>query len=140
MSCRPHDGDEVFSFLITQEQLIDMYRNLVGALPEGAEEQVSARLAPILALPDATRSGLPRYPTFFAKVAALLRAIVYERPFPEGNRRVAWECARHLLHSRGYRLAASGQEIDQLMAGAEVGFISVHRIALWLKGHATREG
>lgn len=130
----------MFSLLITPQQIISLYETAVDTLPEGAKVQIEEGLAPIVAYPEATESGLPLYPTFFAKVAALLRSIAYERPFPDGNRKVAWECAKYLLQTRGYTLSASDPEIAQLMAAAETGFISVHRIALWLKGHVERNG
>lgn len=133
-------GGEVFSFLITEQQLIEIYHQAVGALLEEAKPPLAEVLAQIVARPDATSSGLPLYPTFFAKVAALFQAIAHEKPFPEGNRKVAWECARYLLETRGYRLSATDQEMEQVMAGAELGFTSVNRIALWFKGHARREG
>lgn len=97
-------------------------------------------LAWALARPFATNGGIPSYPTFFNKVSALFQGLLLRRPFAGANRRTAFCIAALLLKERGYRLVCEPKEVQTLVTGVEMGFTTYHRITVWIKKHAVREG
>lgn len=124
--------------MLAPHELVALFRECGGCPDEAGEAVDPGRLHAVLARPHATRAGLPVYPTLFAKVAALLHAIVHEKPFATHNREVALACARRILAEHGYRLDPPAGETERFLTGVELGLTTPQRAALWLKRHTRR--
>lgn len=72
------------------------------------------------------------YPSIFEKAAVLLRSIVQNHPFVDGNKRSGISAAAMLLALNGYVLTASQQEFEDFAVFVATDHPSVEAIAGWL--------
>ena len=93
-----------------------------------------------LAVPRATFDGVALHPDLWRKAAALMRSLIGNHPFVDGNKRVALAATGLFLELNGYRLSA-GYE-DELAFTREVvgGELSLDGIAAWLVSHCRPVG
>lgn len=104
--------------------------------PAGVRDPEALRQA--LARPLAHQNGIPVYPTYFNKVAALFQSLVERRPFAGANRRTALVIVALLLEEKGYRLQIDVDRLKPMLVGMELGFTSWHRVSAWIKQSTVR--
>ena len=71
----------------------------------------------ILALPKQSAGRKPAYPTIFDKAAVLLRSLVQDHPFVDGNKRMAVASTLLFLLTNGEVVGATDQELVDLALG-----------------------
>src|SRR5690242_1545365 len=84
--------------------------------------------------------GEDLYPTIFEKAAVLLRGIIADHPFIDGNKRTAMIAALVFLNLNGYdtsRLA--DKELEDFAVQVAVEHLDVPMIAAWLRAHARKQ-
>lgn len=74
-------------------------------------EEGRQRLEGILALPAQSAFGQPAYPDLFTKAAVLLRSVVLDHPFMDGNKRMGMAAAMFFLSMNGLAVCASDDEV-----------------------------
>lgn len=89
--------------------------------------------------PFATWEGADLHPTLAEKAAVLLRGIVHNHPFQDGNKRTGWLACVELLSLNGAPL--DHERIDRIQAAELVlslvkHEVDVRHVALWLAEHA----
>lgn len=104
--------------------------------PVGVRDPEALRQA--LARPFAHQNGIPVYPTYFNKVAALFQSMVERRPFAGANRRTALVIVALLLEEKGYRLQVDVDRLKPMLLGMELGFTTWHRVSAWIKQSTVR--
>lgn len=77
------------------------------------------------------------YPTIFEKAAALMRAIVQNHPFVDGNKRTGISAAAMTLGINGYALTASQQAFEDFAVFVATDHPDVSEIAAWLQAKST---
>jgi len=103
-------------------------------------EAGAGRLSGILELPRQTAGGRPAYPTLFDKGAVLLRSLILNHPFIDGNKRMGVACAAVFLDINGQILAATQSELVDLALEVAMGRKKdVDSIAEWLRDRSVRE-
>jgi death-on-curing protein len=76
------------------------------------------------------------YPSLHEKAAALMRSIIQNHPFVDGNKRTGISAAALLLELNGYRLDASQQEFEDFAVYVATDHPSIEEIAGWLQIHS----
>lgn len=79
--------------------------------------------------------GQELYPTLHEKAAALLRGIIADHPFVDGNKRTAMLTAMVFLELNSQRLTAHKGEIEDFAVIVAKDCPSVGEIAQWLREH-----
>lgn len=85
--------------------------------------------------PYASFGGKDLYPTIFFKAAALLRSIIKDHPFVDGNKRTSITAAQIMLELNGYRFTGKRQETYDLLVSIANQNSPIKDIAAWLKQH-----
>jgi death on curing protein len=83
--------------------------------------------------------GEALYPTIFEKAAVLLRGIIADHPFVDGNKRTGMMAALVFLNLNNYNTSAlTDQELEDFAVQVAVDHLDIPIIAAWLKAHAKR--
>ena len=80
--------------------------------------------------------GAPAYPTIFDKSAVLIRSIIGDHPFVDGNKRTALLSALTQLRINGVNFEAQAGEIEDFAVDVAVKKLDVAAISAWLEAHA----
>lgn len=86
--------------------------------------------------PESTYDGEYLYETIFDKAAALLKSLLKNHPFVDGNKRTALTCAGIFLKINGYKLINSHKEEEDFALNVDNQKLSVEEIGEWLKNHS----
>lgn len=73
------------------------------------------------------------YPSLFEKAAVLMRSIVQNHPFVDGNKRTGISAAAMTLQINGFSLNATQQEFEDFAVMVATDHPSVEEIAIWLR-------
>lgn len=99
----------------------------------GGDEGRSA-LEGILALPKQSAGGRAAYPTVFDKAAVLLRSMILNHPFVDGNKRMGIAATLDFLYLNDEIVAATDGELVQLALRVATGRTRrLDKIARWLE-------
>ncbi len=104
-----------------------------GIRDEGALEAAVAR-------PLAGFGGEERFPTPFAKAAALMESIIQRHPFVDGNKRTGLKSGVFSLFLEGYELTPSPQELTDITLEVAEHRLDVDGLATWLEEHVRPKG
>lgn len=121
---------------INLEEVIYIYTEMIqrsGGDPGIADE---ALLESVLAKPLVTFDGDELYPDIFTKVAVLMYALIQNKPFVDGNKRVALLCGMFILRVNGYHVAAPQEAVVELIMEIERGRNKVDHLVIWLRKNA----
>lgn len=80
--------------------------------------------------------GEELYATVFAKAAALMRGIIGDHPFTDGNKRTAMLTGLTLLEMNGYSFVARCGELEDFAVRVATDHLDIDAIADWLKCHS----
>ncbi|HWC07714.1 MAG TPA: Fic family protein [Solirubrobacterales bacterium] len=89
-----------------------------------------------LAAPFATFDGVDFYPDPAERAAICCSRIIRNHPFPDGNKRVAYECMREMLERDGLpwpRPSEDAQEIGDMVEGLAAREVSEAEFVAWVK-------
>jgi death-on-curing protein len=112
------------------ERLIDRFGGPAGLRDEGALDSALGR-------PQATFDGEDLYPTLAEKAAALFHSLVSNHPFLDGNKRLAAISSELFLLVNGLELAASDEDLEELVMSTARGELAVEQIAIWVDQRLT---
>ena len=79
--------------------------------------------------------GAELYPTLHEKAAALLRGIIADYAFADGNKRTGMLAALTLLEYNGLTFSARKGELEDFAVSVAVNHLSIEQIAEWLRTH-----
>lgn len=83
--------------------------------------------------------GEALYPTIYEKAAVLMRAIIAEHPFVDGNKRTGMMCALIFLNLNGYQTEIlQDQELEDFAVQVAVEHLDIPMIAAWFKAHSAK--
>lgn len=122
--------DEVLFF---HYDVITLDGGAPGIRDEGALDAALAR-------PQAGFGGEERFPTPFAKAAALMESIIQRHPFVDGNKRTGLKSGVFLLFLAGYRLTPSPEELTGITLEVAEHRLDVDGLARWFEEHTQRRG
>ena len=76
--------------------------------------------------------------TIFEKAAALIRNLIGDHPFTDGNKRTAMLSGMTLLEINGYELIAKKGEVEDFAVKVAVDHFEVVEIAKWLESNSKK--
>jgi death on curing protein len=81
--------------------------------------------------------GQELYPTIFEKAAVLMRGIISDHPFVDGNKRTGMMAALIFLDLNSYDTSGlKDKELEDFAVQVAVEHLEVPMIAAWLKSHS----
>lgn len=118
---------------LTLEQLLEMHALLVNETGGSFGLRDLGRLESAIATQTQNIFGEELYPTTINKAAALIRAIIADHPFVDGNKRTAMLSGLTLLEVNGLRFYANKGEIEDFAVKIAVEHFDVPQISQWLE-------
>lgn len=76
------------------------------------------------------------YVGVFAKAAAMIRGIIGDHPFQDGNKRTAMLTGITFMELNGYSFIAQKGELEDFAVSIAVDHLDVPAIARWLESHS----
>ena len=116
---------------LTLEHILQMHALVL--LHDGGSDGVRdvGRLEAAVATQHQEVFGEELYVTVFHKAAAIIRSIVGDHPFSDGNKRTAMLSGLTFLELNGYAFVAGKGELENFAVDVAVRHLSVDDIAEW---------
>lgn len=119
--------------LLTLEQLLQIHALVVEGTGGSGGLRDLGRLESAIAVQTQNVFGQELYPTVIEKAAAILRAIIADHPFVDGNKRTAMLVGLTLLEINGLPFSAQVGEIENFAVKVAIEKLDVSVIASWLQ-------
>lgn len=104
---------------------------------EGVRDR--GRLQSALAAMKQVVFGEELYPSIFEKAAVLMRGIIADHPFTDGNKRTGTVAALVFLNLNSYDTSSlKDKELEDFAVQVAVGHLDIPIIAAWLKAHSKK--
>ncbi len=123
---------------LSVEQIVSLHQGLVGVMSGDPGIRDLRALDAAVLRPTTTFAGEDLYPTVAAKAACLLHAIVVSTPFVSASKATAVVTAECFLMANGETLAASDQDLLQVVLATERGEMGVEALAVWFSQRMQR--
>lgn len=117
--------------LLIHDELIEIYGGSHGVRDENLLESAIYQ-------PYASYGGVDLYPTVFDKAAALLRSLIKNHPFVDGNKRTSIAAAQIMLEENGYLFTVSVKSTFEFLLKIANKKPTVEQISAWLKGNCDK--
>ncbi|HEU5188017.1 MAG TPA: type II toxin-antitoxin system death-on-curing family toxin [Candidatus Saccharimonadales bacterium] len=122
--------------LLTLEQLLQIHVLVVDATGGSMGVRDIGRLESAIASQTQNVFGEELYPSVIHKAAAVMRGIIADHPFVDGNKRTALLAGLTLLEINGVVIAFRIGEIEDFAVRIATDKLDVPAIVLWLQGHS----
>jgi death on curing protein len=121
--------------LLTLEQLLQIHTLAVDATGGSVGLRDIGRLESAIATQTQHVFGDELYSSTIEKSAALIRAIIADHPFVDGNKRTALLAGLALLDMNGVAFAAQLGEIEDFAVKVATDKLDIPAVARWLRKH-----
>jgi len=122
---------------LTLEQLLEIYTLVVEMTGGSTGLRDLGRLEAAIATQTQNVFGEELYPSIIDKTAAIIRGIIADHPFVDGNKRTAMLSGLTLLDLNKVNFIAQPGEIEDFAVDIATKHIDVPQISKWLRSHAT---
>ena len=121
---------------LTLEQILQLHALVL--VKDGGADGVRdvGRLEAAVSTQHQVVFGEELYATVFAKAAVLIRGIIGDHPFVDGNKRTAMLAGLTLLEVNGYSFVARRGELEDFAVRVATNHLDIDAIADWLKRHS----
>ena len=123
--------------LISLEQLLQIHTRVIHHSGGSVGVRDIGRLEAAIATQSQEVFGQELYSTVFEKAAALIRGIVQDHPFVDGNKRTATLAGLALLELNDLEFVAKAGEVEDFAVQIATDQLDVAAIATWLEMHST---
>ena len=120
---------------LTLEQLLELHALVVDSTGGSEGLRDLGRLEAAIATQSQNVFGEELYPSILDKAAAIIRAIIADHPFVDGNKRTALLSGLTMLDINGVNFFAKEGEIEDFAVKIAVDHIDIPKIAHWLELH-----
>ena len=121
---------------INLEQLLALHVLVIQRFGGATGVRDIGRLEAVLATQTQAVFGIELYVTVYDKAAAILRGVIADHPFSDGNKRTGTLTALTFLEINGYTITAKKGEIEDFAVSVATDHLTVETIAQWLKDHS----
>lgn len=118
---------------LTVEDIYELHRELEDAFVLSSGVRDKNLLASAVNTPFQTFMGSDLYPFLYDKAAQLCYGIANNHPFTDGNKRTALHSMYVYLIINGFDIAASQQEVENLIINVAAGNMTNVELAYWLE-------
>ena len=122
---------------LSPQEILYLHHRLVASTGGTHSVRNVGLLESALAAAQQTFGGQPLHATKWDQAAALMRNLIQNHPFIDGNKRTAVSAAGIFLKMNGPALMAEQQELVAFTLRAAQKEISLEDIAAWFQAHAT---
>jgi death-on-curing protein len=122
---------------LTLEQLLEIHAIVIQETGGSQGLRDLGRLESAIASQTQSVFGEELYPSIHEKAAALIRAIVADHPFVDGNKRTAMLSGLTFLHVNGITFTAKPGELEDFAVRVATEHLSVADIATWLESRSS---
>ena len=119
------------------EQLLDLHAIAIARYGGSEGVKDAGRLEAVIATQSQQVFGIELYPGVHEKAAAMMRGIVADHPFYDGNKRTGLLVALTFMEINGIQTNAIKGELEDFAVTVAVDHLSVEDIASWLKAHTS---
>ena len=126
-------------YFLTLEQILQLHALVLSH--DGGSNGVRdvGRLDAAICVQTQVVFGEELYATVFAKAAALMRGIIGDHPFADGNKRTAILAGLTLLELNNYHFDAISGELEDFAVRIATDRLSIAEIADWLCAHVNEK-
>ena len=117
------------------EQLLEIHALVVEATGGSTGLRDLGRLEAAIATQTQNVFGEELYPSAIDKAAAMIRAIIADHPFVDGNKRTAMLTGLTFLELNGHSFIAKNGEIEDFGVRIATDHIDIPNISTWLREH-----
>jgi death-on-curing protein len=125
---------------LTLEQLLEIHVLAINATGGSAGIRDLGRLESAIATQTQNIFGEELYQSINNKATALIRAIIADHPFIDGNKRTAMLTGITFLEINGLNFVAKTGEIEDMAVSIATEHIDIPIISDWLMGHIKYRG
>ena len=120
---------------ITLGQLLQVHVLVASATGGSMGLRDLGRLEAAIATQTQTVFGEELYPSIFDKAAAMIRTIIADHPFIDGNKRTGMLTGLVLLEINRQQFIAKPSEIEDFAVSIAIDKLDIPAIASWLREH-----
>jgi death on curing protein len=121
---------------LTIEQLLELHILVIAQTGGSDGLRDLGRLESVLAAQTQHVFGEELYPTEPEKAAALIRGIIGDHPFVDGNKRTAMLAGLTFLRINGHSFTAKKGELEDFAVRVATDHPDIPSIAAWLEAHS----
>ncbi|HET9098699.1 MAG TPA: type II toxin-antitoxin system death-on-curing family toxin [Candidatus Saccharimonadales bacterium] len=121
--------------LFTLEQLLEIHALVVEITDGSAGLRDLGRLESVIATQTQNVFGEELYLSIVDKSAAIIRGIIADHPFVDGNKRTAMLSGLTLLEVNGVSFIAKTRELEDFAVEVATQHLDVPQISSWLQHH-----
>lgn len=125
--------------VLTLEQLLELHALVIGETGGSDGLRDLGRLESVIATQTQNVFGEELYTTLFEKGAAIIRGIIADHPFIDGNKRTAMLTGLTFLELNELSFVAEIGELEDFAVSVTTDRLEVAEIAAWLKSHSQKE-
>lgn len=119
--------------LITLEQLIEIHALVIHETGGSAGLRDLGRLESVIASQSQAVFGEEVYPGPYKKAAAIIRGVIADHPFVDGNKRTAMLSGLTFLSANSIKFSGKKGSIEDFAVRVAVDHLSIDDIAAWLE-------
>ncbi len=123
---------------LTLEQLLEIHAVVIDSTGGSNGLRDLGRLESVIAVQTQSVFGEYLYPSLHEKAAAIIRGIIADHPFVDGNKRTGMLAGLTFLSINGYEFKSNKGELEDFAVKVAVKKLDVAEIALWLKSHSAK--
>lgn len=120
---------------LTLEQLLELHVLVISETGGSQGLRDLGRLESAIAAQTQSVFGEELYSTLYEKAAAIIRGIIADHPFVDGNKRTAMLSGLTFLDMNGLKFAAIRGELEDFAVKIATDHLDVSAIAAWLQDH-----
>jgi death on curing protein len=120
---------------LTLEDLLELHGVVIAQTGGSDGLRDLGRLESAIAVQTQSVFGEETYGTLFEKAAAIIRGIIGDHPFVDGNKRSAMLAGLTFLDVNGLKFKAKTGELEDFAVKVATDHLDVPAIASWLKQH-----
>ena len=123
--------------VLSLEQLLEIHALVVEATGGSIGLRDLGRLEAAIATQTQNVFGEELYPKLIDKAAAIMRGIIADHPFVDGNKRTAMLAGLTLVEINGIRFAAKPGELEDFAVKIATDKLDIPSIVAWLREHTS---
>ncbi len=126
-------------YFLTLEQILQLHALVLshGGGSNGVRDV--GRLDAAVCVQTQVVFGEELYSDIFSKAAAVIRSVVADHPFVDGNKRTAILAGLTLLELNNYHFDAISGELEDFAVRIATDHLSIAEIADWLRAHVNEK-
>lgn len=121
---------------LTIEHLVAMHSILIAETGGADGIRDTGRLEAVVATQTQSVFGEEIYPTLFEKASALIRGIIADHPFVDGNKRTGMLSGLTFLEVNHQTFTAQPGELEDFAVLVATDHLEIPIIAKWLESHS----